>query len=129
MKNVDNIGRLDKNNPKEYEILIKEMSKCHLLLLPTIAECSAIAFCESCAMGMPVYTHRTGGTADYVIDGYTGRLFEVGTKGIEFGRQIKEDLQTSLLQKMSHNANIYYKETLNWNTWGNKVSDIINSLI
>ena len=126
---VDNIGRLDKNNPKEYELLVKEMSKCHLLLLPTIAECAGIAFCESCAMGLPSFTHATGGTTDYVIDGYTGRLFEIGTKGVDFGKQIKEEPPTGLLQIMSHNANIHYKDTLNWDVWGNKVSEIINTLI
>lgn len=126
---IDNIGRLDKNNPDEYRILVEEMSKCHLLLLPTVAECSAIAFCESSAMGMPVYTHRTGGTEDYVIDGRTGRLFDLGTNGPEFGRQIKEDLQKGLLPDMSRNANGYYKETLNWNVWGDKVAEIINDLI
>lgn len=126
---VDNIGRLDKNNPEEYKRLVKEMSKCHLLLLPTIAECAGIAFCESCAMGLPVFTHATGGTVDYVVEGYTGRLFEIGTSGADFGKQIEEDLQNGLLQTMSRNANTHYKDTLNWDVWGNKVSEIINTLI
>lgn len=126
---VDNIGRLDKNNQEEYKRLVKEMAKCHLLLLPTIAECAGIAFCESCAMGLPVFTHATGGTVDYVVDGYTGRLFEIGTPCADFGKRIKEDLDTGLLQTMSSNANMHYKDMLNWNVWGNKVSEIINTLI
>lgn len=122
-------GTLNKNIPEQYKLLVEYMSKCHILLLPTKAECSAIVFCESASMGLPTYTHRTGGTADYIVDGYTGRLLEIGATGKDFGIKIKQDLQKGLLVKMSHNAHVRYKEFLNWESWGNKVSEIINNII
>lgn len=58
---VDYVGFLNKNIPEQYEKLVSIIKKCHCLLLPTLAECSAIAFCESSANGLPIFSHVTGG--------------------------------------------------------------------
>lgn len=58
---VDNISFLDKNDPSQYKLLLKIISQCHLLLLPTSAECAGIAFLEASAFGLPVFTYKTGG--------------------------------------------------------------------
>lgn len=58
---VDNVGFFNKNDPSQYELLLKIIRQCHLLLLPTNAECAGIAFGEASAFGLPVFTYKTGG--------------------------------------------------------------------
>ena len=59
-------GFLNKNDEAQGKKYLEVLSVCHCLLLPTIAECSAIVFSEAAALGMPVFTHETGGTPNYV---------------------------------------------------------------
>lgn len=66
---IKNYGFLNKNVPDEYNQLIQLLHNVHCLLLPTKAECSAIAFAEASANGLPVFTHDTGGVANYIKNG------------------------------------------------------------
>lgn len=126
---VDYIGFLNKNIPEQYAKLVEIIRLCHCLLLPTLAECSAIAFCESSANGLPVFSHITGGVGNYVLDGRNGYLLPLGSTGADFGLKIKECLESGELEKMSITAKEVYKEKLNWHVWANKVEKIINNIL
>lgn len=126
---IDYIGFLNKNIPEQYQLLVETIQRCHCLLLPTFAECSAIAFCESSANGLPVFSHITGGVRNYVKDGRNGYLLPLGSTGENFGKKILECLKSGELERMSKTAVDVYYEKLNWNAWGKKVESIINNLI
>lgn len=122
---IDYVGFLNKNVPEQYNRLVQVIKKCHCMLLPTLAECSAIAFCESSANGLPVFSHLTGGVGNYVYNGINGYLLPLGSTGVDFGTKIKECLESGELKKMSETAKDVYKEKLNWNVWANKVEKIL----
>ena len=122
---VDYVGFLNKNIPEEYQRLVSLIRKCHCMLLPTLAECSAIAFCESSANGLPVFSHLTGGVGNYVCDGVNGYLLPLGSTGEDFGMKIKECLQSGELERMSGTAKNLYRRKLNWNVWAEKIELII----
>lgn len=122
---VDYIGFLDKNNPDDYHRLVEIIRRCHCMLHPAIAECSAIAFCECSAFGVPVFSQRTGGVSDYVIDGRNGYLLPAGSSGADFGRKIKSCLESGELERMSVEAQAVYKEKLNWTVWAEEMESII----
>lgn len=126
---IDYVGFLNKNIPDQYHQLVSIIEKCHCLLLPTIAECSAIAFSESSANGLPIFSHDTGGVRNYVEDGRNGYLLPLGSTGTDFGKKIKECLESGELEQMSKTAKNVYREKLNWKTWGEKVEKIIEDLI
>lgn len=126
---IDYVGFLNKNIPYQYRLLVSIIEKCHCLLLPTIAECSAIAFSESSANGLPIFSHDTGGVRNYVEDGRNGYLLPLGSTGTDFGKKIKECLESGELEQMSKTAKIVFKEKLNWKSWGEKVDKIIKDLI
>lgn len=125
---IDNAGFLNKNNPDEYRKLEEIISRCHLLLLPTVAECAGIAFAEASAHGLPTFTHCTGGIPNYIENGYNGHMLPLGSTGTEFGRKIKESLLSGELERMSSNAVELYKSKLNWHAWSLKIKQIIESL-
>lgn len=122
---VDYVGFLNKNYPDQYNRLVAVIKQCHCMLLPTLAECSAIAFCESSANGLPVFSHLTGGVGNYVYNGVNGYLLPLGSTGVEFGTKIKECLESGELKKMSETAKDVYKKKLNWSVWANKVEQIL----
>lgn len=126
---VDYIGFLNKNIPEQYSKLVSTIKSCHCLLLPTKAECSAIAFCESSANGLPVFSHNTGGVSNYVYDGRNGYLLPLGSTGADFGRKIKQSLDSGELARMSETAKQVYRERLNWGVWGQKVDKIIKDIM
>lgn len=123
---VDYIGFLNKNIPAQYSKLVEVIRKCRLMLLPTVAECSAIAFCEASAYGLPVFSHITGGTQNYVFDGQNGYLLPPGSTPADFGKKIKDSLESGELEHMSETAKEVYREKLNWKVWGEKVRNIIS---
>lgn len=125
---VDYIGFLNKNKPEQYSKLVEVIKKCQLMLLPTVAECSAIAFCEASAYGLPVFSHITGGTQNYVFDGKNGYLLPLGSAPSDFGRKIKECLESGELERMSETAKDVYRERLNWKVRGEKVKAIIEKM-
>lgn len=125
---VNYVGFLDKNVSEQYNKMISIIQKCHCLLLPTLAECAGIAFCESSANGLPVFSHDTGGVRNYVKDGYNGYLLPIGSIGADFGMKIKDCLISGELEKMSETAKIFYKEKLNWKVWGDKMDTLINKI-
>lgn len=126
---IDYVGFLNKNVPEEYNRLVQVIKKCHCMLLPTLAECSAIAFCESSANGLPVFSHLTGGVGNYIYNGRNGYLLPLGSTGADFGVQIKACLESGELERMSVTARDVYREKLNWNVWSQKVEVIIRNIL
>lgn len=119
---IDYIGFLNKNEKGQYERLRHLISLCHCMLLPTKAECTGIAFCESTANGLPCFSHHTGGVSNYVLDGKNGYLLPIEAKGEDFGRKIKECLESGELERMSNTCLDVYHNILNWNVWGQKTA-------
>lgn len=126
---VNYIGFLNKNIPEQYNLLVSTIRKCHCLLLPTLAECSAIAFCESSANGLPIFSHKTGGVGNYVYNGKNGYLLPLGSTGIDFGKKIQECLENGELEKMTITAPYVYEDKLNWTVWSKKIEKIIQQII
>lgn len=125
---VDYVGFLDKNNQMQYGKLVDMIKLCHCLLLPTIAECAGVVFGETSAYGLPSFTHHTGGTTNYVLNGKNGYGLPLGSTGEDFGKIIKRSLENGELEKMSKTCIEVYKEHLNWNVWGKKMNKIINEV-
>lgn len=125
---VDYIGFLDKNITEQYSKLVSTIERCHCLLLPTKAECAGIAFSESSAYGLPVFSHDTGGVSNYVYAGRNGYLLPLGSTGADFGRKIKQCLDSGELARMSETAKQVYRERLNWGLWAKKVDGILKGI-
>jgi glycosyltransferase involved in cell wall biosynthesis len=60
------------------EELYREMSRCAVLCLPSLAESAPMVIAQSMAAGKPVVASRVGGIPDMVEDGIAGRLFNPG---------------------------------------------------
>lgn len=122
-------GFLNKNNETEYHKLIEIIYNCHALILPTHAECSAIAFAEASAYGLPTFTSQTGGIPNYIENGRNGYMLPLGSTGKDYGELIAECLKNGSLEQMANSSREVYLEKLNWNVWTKKMSNLIVNLI
>ena len=122
------VGFLDKNNLNDYKRYIGLYRQCHLLLLPTKAECSAIVYCEAAAFGLPCYTYSTGGTTDYVINEYNGRALPLSDGPAGYANAIYDDTMLGKLPVFNSHARQLHKEKLSWEAWARRFSEIINHL-
>lgn len=125
---VQDIGFLNKNNKTEYNRLIDEIYHCHALILPTHAECSAIAFAEASAYGLPTFTFQTGGIPNYIENGRNGYMLAMNSTSEDYGRLIAQCLKDGRLERMTNSAKEVYLEKLNWNVWAKKMNNLITDL-
>ena len=124
---VENVGFLDKNKAYDYQKYIDTIKKCHILLLPTQAECAGIVFCEASAFGLPSFTYSTGGIGNYVINGINGYRLNPTAGPDAFIEKIKDCAISGELSRMRDSCFSLYKEKLNWKVWGEKLREIIDA--
>lgn len=113
---------LDKNNSAQLNQLVQLYQEADFFLLPTRAECAAIAFCEASSFGLPSFTTDTGGIADFVENGVNGYRLSLEATGEEFACAIQEVLEdAALYQKLRVTSRNLYEEKLNWKAWAQRV--------
>ena len=71
---VSLLGYIPKFNPEGVRRLAKLMGESHLLILPTVAECAAVALTEANAYGLPFLGSDVGGNSSLVRQHYNGIL-------------------------------------------------------
>src|SRR5690606_26402792 len=116
---VEIIPFLNKNNPDELKIIQDKLSSSHFLFVPTIADCTPIAFCEAAGYGLPVISTDTGGVSAHVENGKTGILLDQNAQPENYAAAIEDILQNpQLISTYSRNARTKYENELNWEKWG-----------
>ena len=121
-------GLLDKRIPDENERIISYYQNADLLILPTIAECGGIAFCEAAMFALPAFTHETGGiTHTYVENGYNGVLLPIDSTALDFANAIKDSIESGKIKEYSINSRKKYEEEINWNHWLKEFTTISGS--
>ncbi len=128
IEGVHSIGFLNKNIPEQYNRFISIVRQADLLLLPTKAECSAIAFCEAGAYSLPVFTYDTGGIPNYVENGVSGYRLPLSAKGKDFAVKINDVLKRGEFDALAAGGRLLYERKLNWLTWQERFKSLLNEL-
>ncbi len=125
-KNVEVIGFLDKQNPKELAQLIELYKKASFFILPTKAECVGMSFIEAASFGLPAIGTNVGGVPEAVLNKKTGFIFDVNESPKTLFDAIKaiwEDKSRYI--EMSSEAHLYYSEKMNWENWAAKIRESV----
>ena len=77
-------GFIDKSRKDDLRRLAAVMARCHLLLLPTRADCTPVSVPEAAAFGVPSLVTEVGGTADVLVPGQTGRVLPLQASADEW---------------------------------------------
>lgn len=125
---ISSVGFLNKNTKEGYSEYMNLYRKCHLLMVPTKAECAGVVFCEASAFGMPSYTYDTGGTTNYVIDGVNGRAISLNQGAERFAELIEQDLKSGNLSSFRDGALKVNHEVLSWERWSVEFKRILTNM-
>lgn len=118
-------GFLNKKETADYQKYIELFRNCHIMLLPTLAECSAIVYCEAAGFGMPTYTYATGGTQNYVVNGINGYTLSPDKGANDFSDVIIHDIIHNNMKSLHEGAMNLYSEKLSWSAWSKRFRSII----
>lgn len=127
--NITVHGLLNRNNPRERELLESLRAAADFFILPTRAECAGIVFNEAGAYSIPSITYRTGGIPDYVIDGENGILLDLSATGKDFAERLIEVIDCDgEVERLGQVANEMYHTEYNWQRAGERFVEIIERL-
>lgn len=126
--NLTIIPFLDKNNPEQLARMVQLYREADFFLLPTRAECAAVAFCEASSFGVPSFTTDTGGIADFVENGINGYRLALSANGADFAEAIERVLNNpTLYQQLRVSARDLYEQKLNWDAWGRAAKQLFDA--
>ena len=122
-------GRLNKNDPRQLDLLVRHYQDSDLFILPTRAECSAIVFAEAAMYGLPTFTYATGGVESYVESGVTGECLPAGAGADRFADAISALVQSGDYARYAVQARRKYESELNWDTWFREFDSIAEAVM
>lgn len=129
-ENITYIPDLRKDTQADNESLHREYLKADFLLLPSIADCTPIVFCEAFAYGIPVITRNTGGIPFIVENNKTGFALPGYATAKQFCECITS-LHSNIEQynRIKENALMASEKLYNWEVWSQTFKTVINKHI
>jgi glycosyltransferase involved in cell wall biosynthesis len=123
-------GFIDKRTEDGKRHLEAAFRSATLLMVPSLAECYGLVYCEANAYGVPAVGCNVGGVSTIIRDGENGLLL----KGKEFteedGQRILELLQNRFAyEAMAKASRTAYDERLNWEVAGKRALAIIQDCV
>lgn len=123
---IKSYGFLNKNNPEQYQKLIKLIENSDVFILPTKAEAAGIVFAEASSYRLPIFTYDTGGVGNYVINGVNGYRLPVASSGKDFADKIRECLTGNEWNMLKDGCGKMFNDKLNWHNWAKQFKKIVD---
>lgn len=119
---------LNKQIPAEQERFQALWRESTVFILPTRFEAAGIVFCEAGAYGLPVVATATGGVGSLVKEGVNGYTLSPESGGEEYAKKILEiTSDAGAYRQLCHSSREEYEKRLNWDVWGARVAEIIET--
>lgn len=98
----------------------------HLLILPSLAECTAITFCEAYAYGVPCVASDVGGTRSVIVDGQTGVVVAAGDNGSGYADAVAAMVATpDRYREFAWRSRREFEKRCNWEHAGRVMCGLI----
>jgi glycosyltransferase involved in cell wall biosynthesis len=123
---VKSHGFISKSSPAGREFIEQKFSDATFLLLPTIAECTAVVFNEAASFGLPSFTTDTGGTPSIVRNGRNGFTFPVRSDPAHWAQEMAALLNDPVRYLgLCESAFAEFRSRLNWGSAGAEVAQLL----
>ncbi|MBN2349205.1 MAG: glycosyltransferase family 4 protein [Bacteroidales bacterium] len=123
-------GFVSKKTEDGIHKLNKLFESSHFLILPSMADCTPIVFCEANSFGLPVITTNVGGIPTIIKD---------NINGIKFNYNDSTDLYVNYIGNIFNSAKLYsnlalstfneYSTNLNWSSSTEKLIKLFKEII
>jgi glycosyltransferase involved in cell wall biosynthesis len=127
---VKPLGFISKGTPAGQAQICQLLMESHFLILPTIADCTPIVFCEANSLGVPCLSTAVGGIPTVIRNGINGQLFELNGNIADYSDYItnlfiNDRDYTNLALSAFHE----YKSRLNWGVAGQEVKNLLETIL
>lgn len=127
---VKNFGFVSKNSEQGQKTLSKAFTEAHFLIVPSLAECYGLVFCEANSFGVPCLSTQVGGIPTVVKDDLNGKLFPLSASAQEYCSFILSTLSDySQYMELAFSSFNEYQSRLNWSVAGKAVKQLIQESI
>ena len=122
-------GYLSKSNPAHTQLLTSLYKTSDFFILPSKAECAAVAVAEANAFGLPALTTNVGGMNSVVRNGTNGQTFDPLSFVEKCVRYIMQTLSSrgDLYRALCVSSFEEYSNRLNWDSAVKSVLDLMES--
>ena len=112
---VKPMGFISKSTKQDFNRLAKLLAASHFLIVPSMAECYGIVFCEANSFGVPSISTNVGGIPTIIKDNINGKKFSKDAATSEYCAYIS-NLFSDYVQykKLALSSFNEYSTRLNW---------------
>lgn len=127
---VKALGFISKSTSEGKKQIQQLFLESHFLILPTIADCTPVVFCEANSLGVPCLSTTVGGVPTMIHNDVNGQLFDKDADIAEYC-----DYITRLFSNYSDYRNLAlcafneYQSRLNWLVAGKTVKNLLTEYI
>ncbi|MBW4554044.1 MAG: glycosyltransferase family 4 protein [Aphanocapsa sp. GSE-SYN-MK-11-07L] len=123
------LGFINKSTPEGKAILYQLIADSHFLILPSIADCTPIVFCEANAFGVPCISRKIGGIPTMIRDNLNGKLFDQDADSNEYCEYIYNIFTNyARYKELALSAFNEYESRLNWRVSGKRIKELLLSI-
>ena len=127
---VKPLGFISKATPAGRERISQLLLESHLLILPTVADCTPIVFGEANALGVPCLSTTVGGVPTIVHNGANGQLFSPNSQISEYCDYITNLFGDYANYKaLALSAFNEYESRLNWRVAGLHIKSLLETIL
>lgn len=123
---INTLGFISKSTSKGKATIQKLILESHFLILPTLADCTPIVFCEANSLGVPCISTTVGGIPTMIHNDVNGQLFDRNARISEYCDYIANlFLNYSGYKDLALSAFHEYESRLNWRVAGQQVKNLL----
>jgi glycosyltransferase involved in cell wall biosynthesis len=127
---VKAVGFISKATKEGQNKINKLLAESHFLILPTLADCNPVVFCESNSFGVPCLSTDVGGIPTVIKDDVNGKTFPKGTSIAEYCTYVcKLFSEYSQYKNLALSSFNEYQSRLNWSVSGQTVKKLLIELM
>ena len=119
-----------KKTPDGQRDIFDELGKAHFLIVPSVAECYGLVYCEASALGVPSIARNVGGVGTIIKNDVNGRLFNLQETPQDMaGWILYHCSEPERYRDLALSSLAEYECRLNWAVAGQKLKTILRNVI
>ncbi|WP_404789621.1 glycosyltransferase family 4 protein [Altericista sp. CCNU0014] len=127
---VKPLGFISKGTDEGRNRLRNIIMESHFLILPTLAECFGVVFCEANSLGVPCIARSIGGVPTAIRNGFNGQLFDRDADISEYCDYIVNVFGNySEYRELAFSSWSEYHNRLSWDIAGKTVYQLLEGLL